>query len=55
MNLYQCRKCGWEVGINKDIKKPTVICRCGHKMDKVATGTTTAKGYMQLRLFAVEG
>src|SRR5690606_21566422 len=51
MNLYQCPKCGREAGIAEFIKKVTVICRCGSKMVKVATGTANSKGYMQLRLF----
>lgn len=51
MNLYQCPKCGREAGVAKFIKKVTVFCRCGHKMVKVAAGTPSNKGYMQLRLF----
>jgi len=51
MNLYQCPKCGREAGIADFIKKVTVICRCGSKMVKVATGAANSKGYMQLRLF----
>jgi len=38
VNLYQCRKCGWEVGVAEFMKSVTVICRCGHEMDRVATG-----------------
>ena len=51
MNLYQCPKCGREAGIAEFIKKVTVICRCGSKMVKVATGEEKGKEYMQLRLF----
>lgn len=53
MVLYQCSKCGRKAEIAGFIKKVTVICPCGCKMEKVKMEKekTDRKRYIQLKLF----